>query len=196
MSLTKKDKEEIKLLIAETLDIIQSGREKLNQDNKSFEIEQQIKEWNENAIETGLGLRVAPADFKLGDKEYFTWDEAKEIEEKYLKPKGWRLPTVNEFVMLYGKYGIDGAGDDDVEGFRDKLKMELRGYRDSDDHLYNQGTYGLWWSTSANSSTSACNLLMFSSVLYPQGSGSKVYGLTLRCVSPDSFPEQSMEENQ
>ena len=47
-------------------------------------------------------------------------------------------------------------------------------------NLNGQGTYGYWWSTSANSSTYAYNLYMDSSALGPQGYNSKALGFPLR----------------
>lgn len=191
MSLTKKDKEEIRQMIVEAV----KGQGTVTNEEAS-DVLFQIKDWKENAIDTGMGFKVAPADLKIDGKEYFTWDEAKEIEEKYLKPNGWRLPTVGEFVMLYGKYGIDEDGEDDVQAFCEALKMEKKGYKDSNGYLYGQGSRGYWWSTAASSASNAYSLYMDSSYLVPQSNYSKADGFALRCVSLNDFSEQSMEENQ
>ena len=194
MSLTKKDKEDIKKIVLKT---IGEYKEMLATEKDLDAVNElpDFDKWKKEAIDTGMGFVVAPEDFKLGDKEYFTWDEAKEIEKKYLIPRGWRLPTPNEFVMLYGKYGIDEDGDDDAEAFREVLNMELKGWKDEDGSLYNQGSSGDWWSTAATSATNAYNLGMLSSDLNPQNSSNQAYGFALRCVST-GFPEQSLEENQ
>lgn len=189
MSLTKKDKEEIRQMIVEAI-----KGQGMVANEEALDVLSQIKDWKENAIDTGMGFKLAPADLEIDGKEYFTWDEAKEIEEKYLKPNGWRLPTVGEFVMLYGKYGIDEDGEDDVEAFCEALKIEKKGYKDSNGLLNLQDSYGVWWSTAASSVSLAYALYMLSSNLNPQGNNFKAYGFALRCVSLNDFSEQSMEE--
>ncbi|MBQ3469643.1 hypothetical protein IJH16_01585 [Candidatus Saccharibacteria bacterium] len=50
-------------------------------------------------------------------------------------------------------------------------------------NLNRQDAYGLWWSTTANSSNDAYALAVGSSFLDPQNSNVKTYGFALRCVS-------------
>lgn len=190
MSLTKKDKEEIVEIIKHTLTTMKAGELAIEEGNKAQEIQMQIDKWNKNAISTGLGFKVAPTDFELDGNEYFTWDEAKEIEEKYLIPNGWRLPTTSEWYQLVGRFGIDEKGNDDAASFRDALHMTLKGWRDDNGQLYHQGAFGSWWSTSATASDTARVLNMNATVLDPQSNYSKLDGFTLRCVS--NFPEKEI----
>ena len=68
-----------------------------------------LSEWEEQIIDMD-GIPFAPQDFYVLDKqgnkkEYFTWYEALEFEEKILRPLGWRLPTVEESQHVINTYG-------------------------------------------------------------------------------------------
>lgn len=180
MSLTKKDKEEIKQMVIE---VIKS--QDIMVDEKTSDILTTIDYWNENAIDTGMGFVVAPFDLVLpDDKKYFTWDEAMEIEEKYLKPNGWRLPTVKDFTMLYGKYGLDEDGEENVKNLVKIFSLGLNGFRDYDDDMHYQGTGGLYWSSTACSSDTYAHYLYLNSsgAVDPADIGNKYDGFSLRCV--------------
>ena len=56
-------------------------------------------------------------------------------------------------------------------------------YRWGNGNLDNQDSYGLWWSTTANSGSNAYYLGMDSRDLNPQLSHNKANGFALRCVS-------------
>jgi hypothetical protein len=81
-------------------------------------------------------------------------------------PKGWRLPTYNEqqgitsyvsaFSPVYSGYYGDGS-------------------------LYNAGSFGYWWSSTAIDSNSQYILAYRSGSLYTYG-GYKYYGFSVRCV--------------
>ena len=53
----------------------------------------------------------------------------------------------------------------------------------SNGNLYDQDSYGRWWSTAAYSGSNAYHLSMLSSNLDPQSNLNKAYGFPLRCVS-------------
>lgn len=154
--------------------------------------------WDKDAIDTPIkGLKVAPEDFyvvKDGKrKDYFTWDEAMEYERTVLKPNGWRLPTTREWFILVGAYGMNEWGEHDYKAFFKTLKMERRGYVPKDKmDKYNEvldsgevkrvGDEGDWWSSTATSASLAFYLSESSDYFYPQGSGYKGNGFTVRCV--------------
>lgn len=153
--------------------------------------------WKDDAIETNVWLgfekndgkdeflTVAPEDFyieKDGDKQYFfTWDEAMEFEKEVLKPNGWRLPTCKELVQLCATY-IDEKGDDDVNRFMKELKVKMRGYKTPNGNIANVGSDGYWWSSTANSSASARDLVFLSGYFLPQNSYGKGFGFAIRPV--------------
>lgn len=194
MSLTKEDKEEIsKIIVTELKKIMPAFACNMDEavDKNASEVANQCKEWDENAIETGLGFKVAPADLVIDNQEYFTWYEAMEIEKKYLRPNGWRLPTCSEWYQLVGKFGLDEDGGDAPDKFLEKFEMERKGYYDITGFLCVQGAYGYWWSSTVRSDTNSRNLRACSSVLYPQYSNDKSLGLSVRCVSDSSEDRRS-----
>lgn len=181
MSLTKKDKEEIKRLIATTLDETREGKKYIEQCNEEYDLELQVKNWNENAIDTKLGFYIAPENLKIEDKEHFTWDEAKEYEKK-LEDTGWRLPTVGEWVQMYGKYGIDENGKDAPDNLMKSLSLPLAGDYYNGSYYYG-GSYGFFWSSTAYDTTNAYYLHFCSTFVYPQSYFNKsAYGFNVRMI--------------
>lgn len=218
MSLTRKDREEIKELIRE---VIGEDRPKTidSEDSAIGTYAEMFDLWQDNSIDTDFGnissVKLAPedfvlkADFRLSDgiilkkgKRYFTYDEAMALEKELLEPNGWRLPTTQEFMLLYAAYGLDENGQDDPKALREALKFEPQGYIDSDDmDEYNEApenfenndgtvigrtTGGRWWSRNASSATYA-NFLgtpLHSGTGYvtAQGRHCRGGGLSVRCV--------------
>lgn len=178
MSFTKKDREEIAKIIKEVL----ANDEKAEHREKLPDFEK----WKEQAIKLDCGITLAPEDFFVGDKKFFTWDEAMEYEKEVLRPNGWRLPTSKEWAILYGHYGInEKTGEDDAEGFMGTLKLGLNGYicdDDMDRHnednelfgLIDQGSYGHYWSSTAYSTaTLAYHLAFDTSAIRPQATSAR-----------------------
>lgn len=144
--------------------------------------------WEDNSISLLNGeLILAPEDFYVIDKngekkEYFTWDEAMEYEEKVLKPNGWRLPTCRELCLIAANY-VNEEGNDDTELFMDELHANLKGHKDEDGNINYVGSRGYWWSSTAASSTDARRLSFGSGYFYPQYNNAKGYGFAVRCVA-------------
>lgn len=214
MSLTKKDKEEIKVIIREVLG---------NQKDKPAEyIQKDLKyifqAWSSMSNDTNINTRIELApedfvleeDFKLKDgtilkkgKRYFTYDEAMALEKELFEPNGWRLPTVEEFMILYVAYGLNENGEDDPKALHEALKLETQGYITTNDmdeynndpeNFENNGgtvngrtTDGYWWSRNASSSAYANYLYTFisgsSGNVNAQGSLYRGYGFSVRCVA-------------
>ena len=149
-------------------------------------------EWERNAIPTDLGLIFSPEDFyivygKTLRREYFTFDEAIELEEKILCPKGWRLPTAEEWRKVVEEYK-------NVDQLIASLKLSytgcifcerMRKYCKTMDKslISNRGSYGNYWSSTAYSSNNAYNLVFVSSYVYPGTFYYNKYnGYAVRCV--------------
>lgn len=181
MSLTKKDKEEIKRIVAEAL----------AEGNKAYE-EEQFKDWEDNAIYLDCGIVLAPEDYHEGERKFFNWDEAMEIEKK--SNGKWRLPTPKEWMMICAELGTDEDGVFDVEALEKNTGMKRNGwvwgddiddYRENSsdgDTLLSQGTNGYFWSATAKSGTHAYHLYFNSGNLNPQYNNFKGYGFAVRCV--------------
>ena len=58
----------------------------------------------------------------------------------------------------------------------------LSGYRDGSS-TYTQGSYGSYWSSTANGSYDAYNLSLYSSNVYPAYGSNKYFGWSVRCVA-------------
>ena len=60
----------------------------------------------------------------------------------------------------------------------------LRGgaYLYSSGNLYNRGSNGRYWESRVNSDTHGNDSLFLSTTLYPQYTGNKGYGFSLRCI--------------
>jgi len=120
----------------------------------------------------------APEDYG----NYYTWEEAKKV-----CPKGWRLPTKEEFESLINagsvwttQNGINGRKFGDNNNF---IFLTAAGYlRFSDDRLYSADDNGAYWSSTPNSSEYAYGLDFYNggaSML----SSYRAYGQTVRCVA-------------
>ena len=106
--------------------------------------------------------------------------------ESSVCPKGWRLPTggtSGEFNTLYTSYSSSATNLLSETG----PAFVLSGYRVGGS-TYDQGSFGRYWSSTANSSNYAYRLYLNSSDVDPAGTGLKYIGFPVRCVADDSTP--------
>ena len=99
-------------------------------------------------------------------------------------PKGWRLPTggdINtttgngEFQKLYNTY-------ENADDFAVNTSAVLSGrWYDSSAHY--QGSYGDWWSRTADNASLGYLLDFNNSSVYPKSNISKRYGFSVRCLA-------------
>ena len=103
----------------------------------------------------------------------------------------WRMPTKEEFQELYDYADIEWVSDyHGVAGrkFMNKnyhnkfIFLPLTGYYDGSSSLGYQGSYGLYWSSSYNSSTNAYDMYFNSSSVNPQWGNKRYDGLQIRPV--------------
>lgn len=179
MTLSKKDKDEIKLLIVETMKEVELGREIPSAKNSpDFDF------WKDNLIELDCGLKFAPENYYEGDKRFFTWDEAKKIEKEVLIPNGFRLPTLADWTAAFCECGQEEDGEDDPDKFEETLKLSKEGCWDWYNASENdQGSYGYFWSGTPSSETTAYYLGYWSTGVSPQSNYNKGYGFSIRCVA-------------
>ena len=174
MTLTKKDEEKIRKIVREEFKV------------KNKEQHPNYDEWDEEAIESDLlDIKIAPENYweidEDGNKEeYFTWDEAMEIQKKL--PNGWRLPTRSEWAILAEEFGTDDNGELDGTKLSEALDLPLSGDR-SGGSTYNQGSLGYYWSSVAYNNNIAYSLVLGSSSVSPQGYDNKWRGFTVRCIA-------------
>lgn len=138
-----------------------------------------LKDWEKNGIRSKLtGLIIAPRDYAEGGKKHFTFEEALQINRE-LKD-GWRLPTRSEWALICEEFG-QKDGELDADTLVNNLTLGKNGYVYSGS-LYCAGSYGNYWSSTANSSTNAYYLLFHSSSVYPSLSNYRYFGRSVRCV--------------
>ena len=86
---------------------------------------------------------------------------------------GWRIPTATEYTNVIANGAIP---------FTSPLKLHYSGYlNNADGSILGRGTYGIFWGSTATSTTTA-NYLQFSNGANTMYSGTKWYGFTLRCL--------------
>ncbi len=120
-------------------------------------------------------------------------------------PKGWRLPKgtpgtgTNEFAVVAGLTSTNVAVNSNYwsslssPSFANSaltvngVTFPAAGYY-SDSSPYNIGSYGSYWSSTADSTTGAYRLRFSSSFFYPAYNNYRRSGLSVRCVA-DSYAE-------
>ena len=151
------------------------------------------------------GYSTLPADstnrhYAQGD--YYSWKAATagqgtisitsaDVNES-ICPSGWRLPTSNSaianysfgnLVKQYGYTGSNQSGTTDATLLASPLFFARGGYVYSGS-LYDQGSYGNYWSSRAYSLSNFAYYLYFSSSVVAPGSDlSRSYGFSVRCVA-------------
>ena len=108
-------------------------------------------------------------------------------------PAGWRLPTSNladanySFGNLVKQYGYTGENQDDTSDaalLASPLFFARGGNAIFFGSLYDQGSYGYYWSSRAYSDIyNAYDLNFGSSLVDPNDGISRAYGLSVRCVA-------------
>lgn len=127
-------------------------------------------------------VEIADRNYIEGDKKYFTYDEALEVEKK-LKPTGWRLPTRSEWVLICEEFG-QRDGRLNAGTLAKQLKLEHNGWYDfNNEDLRSTGYTGYYWSSSPYSNdTYAYHLYFNASGVYPSYNYNRYLGFSLRLV--------------
>ena len=96
-------------------------------------------------------------------------------------PANWRMPTggnTGEYSKLAQKYGSDASNTNSLQY---NLSTPLSGSYVGGS-AYNQGSYGVWWSSTYGGSDLIYYLHVLPSSVYPNGSYSRDHGLSMRCL--------------
>lgn len=134
------------------------------------------------AVSKLSGLEIADKDYVEGDKKYFTYDEAMEVQEK-LKLTGWRLPTRKEWVLICEEFACGDDGDLHGQLLSERLRLGLNGWQyHEDQRVRSVGGYGYYWSSVASSATNARYLYFDAAYVYPSHSYYRAYGFSVRLV--------------
>lgn len=100
----------------------------------------------------------------------------------------WRLPTRLEFQELYDNCTNAWVTQNGMNGRRftsningNSIFFPAAGLYNGSSH-YSVGSYGLYWSSSFHSATTAYNLLSYSPAVDPQYNADRYYGFSVRAV--------------
>lgn len=168
MSLTKKDKAEIREMIKEFKELLGSNT-----------LVRMVPAFDPNKAETVhsklLDAKVSLEDYYEYDengnkKTEFTFDEVLEIDKKL--PEGWRVATRHEWCLLAEEFGYNTkTGELDPDLLVKNLNLTR-----------NEDGVGYYWSSTAYNANLAYRLSLYSSGVYPQSGDDKSYGFSVRCV--------------
>ncbi len=99
-------------------------------------------------------------------------------------PLGWRLPTNNEYQALINASGLATDSAAGVKGIKGApYFFTPAGWMYNGDYGNVDGVYGNYWSSTAQSSTSAYILNFSDSVIAAQGNLARSVGGTMRCLA-------------
>ncbi len=100
------------------------------------------------------------------------------------RPKGWTLPTKDNYVnLITTTYGITNDSTGSIKLRSSPLDFAYTGYYSTSGSLVDETTVGYFWSRTADDSSFAYLLGFYSSYVYPQVSGGRGYGRSLRCTA-------------
>lgn len=138
------------------------------------------------------GVEIAAEDYVEGGKKHFTWDEATEAVKKL--GNGWRLPTRKEWSLICEEFGCDEDGELSGGLLAKNLNLKANGWKDYTGSLYDSGSVGNWWSSTANDTATYYRLLCnISGGLFSGGSYDRDYGFSVRCVRDIKSKEEENE---
>ena len=107
-------------------------------------------------------------------------------------PKGWRLPTGGnrgEFKTLYDNYPSSSVLRSNP------VNLALSGYVSSGSRIH-QSIFGLYWSSTIDSSSYAYYLHLNTSGVYPTNVGDEYNGFSVRCIADDKLGLNSIANMQ
>jgi uncharacterized protein (TIGR02145 family) len=120
-----------------------------------------------------------------GFGDLFSWCAITRFE-RHICPRGWRVPTVNDFILLEEHFG--GQGDRRTVDAETLVKYDVwgttyGGFCDADGTLQEQGFGAYYWTISENRAGRGHRFNLFTDgYISPQGWGSKTLGHKLRCI--------------
>lgn len=128
-------------------------------------------------------VEIADENYTEDGKEYFTFDEALEVEKK-MQSTGWRLPTRHEWVLICEEFGVDEQMNLNADALMKNLGLAMRGYSIPNAEAKFVGQEGNYWSRSANPTdvTLAYYLYFYASAVNPSLNDDRWYGFSLRLV--------------
>jgi uncharacterized protein (TIGR02145 family) len=120
-----------------------------------------------------------------GFGDLFSWCAINRFE-RFICPRGWRVPSVNDFILLdehFGGHGDRRNVDTEILAKYNVFGNAFGGYCEADGTLKDQESSAYYWSNSENRAGRGKRLNFFSDgYISPQGWESKTLGHMLRCV--------------
>ena len=171
----------------------------ITHDTVNGEITMANGQWSMTIMDKNLGateyLWQTPNNDALAYWDYYCWgwktpfvtlptnpkeDDWQQVQT--IAPAGYHIPTIDELrdlVNIFTAFRPNAHSGDD---FKNAFKMPFAGSRASDNaSIYNQGTFGWYWSSSLESSNYAHRLLSNSSNIDLNGTENLNSGFSVRC---------------
>lgn len=126
-------------------------------------------------------IEIADKDYTEGEKEYFTFEEALNIEKN--RSDGWRLPTRREWILICEEFACEEDGDLIPRYLSDRLGLHEKGYMIKEaNSIYYAGQSGHYWSSTPFSNCRYAYRLYFNgSSAYPS-LDFRYFGCSVRLV--------------
>lgn len=162
-------------------------------------------DWHARGIQfQSKGLVIAPEDYVDPEtgKRFFSWTEAKSLK----LPRGWRLPTQQEWWDIFREFGKTEEGTTEVRMFFRRLHLGYHGWVPHEKmEAYNldpkgskfaqdQGEKGIYWSDTLVSKSFAERLEFSRSGNVDISGTYNENGFSIRCVFGDPIREQEREQ--
>ena len=140
----------------------------------------------------GGGYNFSQANYDASEAAAITTDLSDDNDMATVNlGKKWRLPSKEDFAELFNSSyttnvwttinGVNGLLVTSKAPHGNTLFFPAAGLYDGTS-LNDRGTYGLYWSSSVDSSPKAFGLRFYSSYVYPQNSNSRYIGRSVRAV--------------
>ena len=110
------------------------------------------------------------------------WTSSRQSDKQWPCPAWYHVPTTAEWKAIYDALDLSSSEDSRIT-LQTTLHLPMAGYRfRANSNVYDQGSYGYYWSSSRLNASNAYHLYFDSSAIRPQDSNRRSYGFSVRCL--------------